>query len=288
MKEFKDIKSAEEINQLLTEKAWSHTEYYHYSDIEAIKGILSGKKIWISSMCFSNDTTEHGRFGDETYRYFQLCFSTGTTENLPLWFLYSGKNGRGMRISFPKKVISKLCSDASVELVLVNLKTEDRTKLVPEKNCMIYFRDVLYRKAERDKYRLKYNTRVNNNFPAEEMDKVNEKNRGFIKDIIWFYEKETRLLVEVNDEAIDKRLFQNERESPYRVELTIPDECYKNIGITFSPVYGEKDTGEINKILSDNALMNFNRTKLLSEFAGMVQIDLCKHCCKRKNESDDK
>lgn len=288
MPEFKDIKSAAEINQLLTEKAWSHTEYYHYSDIKSIKGILSDKKIWISSMCFSNDVTEHDRFGDETYRYFQLCFSTGTTENLPLWFLYSGRNGRGMRISFPKKVISKLCSAASAELELFNRKTEDRIKLVPEKNCKIYFQDVLYRKAEGDKYRLKYNTKVNNNFPTEEMYTVDKKNKGFIKDIIWFYEKETRLLVEVDDGVIDKDLFQNERKSPYIVELTIPDECYKDIGITFSPVYGEKDTGEIDEILSDSAFVNFNRAKLLSEFAGMVQIDLCKQCCERCNESGDK
>lgn len=98
----KEIKNAEKLQNLIKDKALSHTYYYHYSDINAVKGILDSKKLWISSICFSNDVTEHNRFGDNTYLYFQLCFSTGTTENLPLWFLYSGTNGKGARISFKK------------------------------------------------------------------------------------------------------------------------------------------------------------------------------------------
>ena len=107
MNNFKDIVTAEQINSLIEEKSYSHTYYYHYSDLEGIQGIQNSKKIYVSSMLFSNDVSEHSKFGEETYRYFQLCFSTGTTENLPLWFLYSGINGRGARIALRKKSIRK-------------------------------------------------------------------------------------------------------------------------------------------------------------------------------------
>lgn len=278
MIDFKEMNSAEDINQLLSSKALNHTYYYHYSNIEGIEGILSGKTIWVSSMCFSNDATEHNRFGDDTYRYFQLCFSTGTTENLPLWFLYSGKNGRGMRITFPKKVINKLFLEDDIDIALVNVDTKERIKLIPDKNCKVYFKDVLYRKSEGKKYRLKYNTKVNNEFPAEEMDKVYAENKGFVKEIIWFYEKETRLLVEVSEDIIDKVLFKNADKSPYRVELHIPEECYKHIDITFSPAYSQDDCSEIDNILQRNAFSALNRAKVLSEYAGSIKIDLCKNC----------
>lgn len=79
MIQLKGISTAKEINNMLEEKAFTHTYYYHYSNIEGIKGILESKKLWISSMCFSNDMTEHSRFDDDTYRYFQLC--TARREN---------------------------------------------------------------------------------------------------------------------------------------------------------------------------------------------------------------
>lgn len=287
-KKINEIMTADEINTLIEEKAYSHTYYYHYSDCDAIKSIIENKNFWISPVCFSNDATEHNRFGDETYRYFQLCFSTGTTENLPLWLLYSKSERKGARISFKRADIRKLCDLENMKLKLVNaLNSEVVAELVNGSNCKIQFKDVLYRKKEADKYRLKYNTGVNNNFPADEMLKIESENKGFLKDIVWYYEKETRILVKVDSTLIDKKLFVDAEKSPYRVELTIPDECYKNIDIMFSPVY-YNDKEKIEAELNDKAFMALNCSKALSEYAGQIEIDLCKDCtkkCVRKGET---
>lgn len=280
---FNDILTAEQINSLIEEKAYSHTNYYHYSDLGAIQGILSGKKIYISSMCFSNDISEHSKFKD-TYRYFQLCFSTGTTENLPLWFLYSGINGKGARISLSKKSIKKWLDFGKMEMCLVRVTDDENNKnnksipLKNNENCRIEFKDVIYRKKEYDKYRLKYNTQVNNNFPGSEMSKIEICNEGFLKDIIWFYEKETRLLIDVKQDIIDESLFRDAKKAPYRIELTIPDECYKDIDVTLSPVYDESNARELNDILLQDGFSKLGRAKLLSDYAGQIKIDLCKKC----------
>lgn len=279
MSELKNLTTSKEICDLIDEKAFKHTNYYHYSDIEGIKGILNSKKLWISSMCFSNDCTEHNRFGDETYRYFQFCFSTGTTENLPLWFLYSGINGNGARISFDKKVIKDLCDFKNINLELIDTSNDKKLEqLVPNKNCSVEFKDVIYRVQEGKKFRLKYNNQVNNNFSIDEMYEFEKKNPAFVKDIIWFYEKETRILIKVSSNKIKKELFKNADKSPYRIELTIPDNCYSNINLSLSPVYGKEDTSVIDSILQDESVIKLNRSKILSKYAGQIKINLCDKC----------
>lgn len=284
MSDFKNMRSAKEINDLITDKAFNHTEYYHYSDIDAIKGILSKKKIWVSSMCFSNDATEHNRFGDDTYRYFQLCFSTGTTENLPLWFLYSGINGKGLRIAFKKSDIRKICNLDDIRIELFDNDTEKRVQLINGRNCSVQFKDVIYRKKESNGYRLKYNQKVCYGFPKNEMMQVESYNTGFIKDIIWFYEKETRLLIKVTSDDIEKSRFNEVAKSPYRVELTIPDECFRNINILFSPTY-EYDS--VVSALQDDAFKEMQCAKVMSEYAGSVKIDLCRDCKRKKGGADN-
>lgn len=280
MNNFKDIVTANQINSLIEEKSYSHTYYYHYSDLDGINGILNSKKIYVSSMCFSNDISEHSKFGDETYRYFQLCFSTGTTENLPLWFLYSGTNGKGGRISLSKKSIQKWINFENMKMELVCDIKETNDILKNNENCKIEFKDIIYCHKESGKYRLKYNTQVNNNFYDSEMQSVEKDNKGFLKDIIWFYEKETRLLVKVAENMIDKTLFQHAEKSPYRIELSIPDNCYKDIGIMLSPVFDGSNSEELNTILKQEGFSKLNNAKSMSEYAGQVKIDLCKNCDK--------
>ena len=290
MNKFSDIFNADEINTLIKEKAYTHTQYYHYSDLGGINGILGSQKIWVSSMCFSNDATEHNRFGNDTYQYFQLCFSTGTTENLPLWFLYSGTNGKGARISLSKKLIKKLIDFSNMKMELVDKDGKIRIPLINGDNCSIEFKDVIYHKKETGKYRLKYNTQVNNSFPAEEMVKIQETNKGFLKEIIWFYEKETRLLIRVDKGILDKALFENAYEAPYKIELSIPDECYKDIEVMLSPVYENGNETEINEFLTHESFLKLNKAKLMSEYAGQIKIDLCRKCkkcekCERAQEA---
>lgn len=278
MSDISEINTAAEMSELIKENAFRHTNYYHYSSCNAIKGILDSKTFWVSSMCFSNDKTEHKKFGEDTYRYFQLCFSTGTSENLPLWFLYSGINGKGLRIALTKAQINNLISFDKMELVLHNLITGQKTKLVPDVDCKISFKDVLYRKKTDKSCRIKYNLKDNYTFPKNEMQKFEDTETGFIKELIWYYEKETRLLIEVNRELLDKKLFEGRDDAPCRIELSIPEKCLKSLKITFSPAY---DDEEIDSMLSDKTFARFDRAKTISEYKGNIKIDLCRKCTKQ-------
>ena len=45
---------------------------------------------------------------DEPKCNYSLCFSTGVNENLALWYLYSGMNGKGGRIRFTSNKVKKV------------------------------------------------------------------------------------------------------------------------------------------------------------------------------------
>ena len=206
-----NINLSEDLECLSSYYAYRHTKYFHYSDINAINGILNESKIRVSSMMFSNDKKEHNCFGEETYRYFQLCFSCGTGENLPLWFLYSGRNGHGARISFLKSNIKNWFGDNidKIGLQLCEVKTEKKTPIVVGKDCTVEFRDVLYMEEENGKYRIKHGGNLNNNVALEFAEKYKSQYRGFVKDIVWYYEKETRILIKVDENLLDKSMFYN-------------------------------------------------------------------------------
>ena len=274
----KTISKASSLKEYLKKCADRHTNFYHYSSIDAIDGILNSGVFWVSSMKYSNDEKEHNAFGDDTYTYFQLCFVTGTTENLPMWFLYSGKNGRGANIGIPRNQINKLIDVHHLDLSLVAADSPDKpVKLSPE-DYEAEFNDVLYYKKENNKYRLKHNTNVNNQFPAEEFHQYEKENHGFLKDIVWFYEKETRLLIRVRKEKLDQSLFHGAKTAPYRLELKIPPEIFAKIKVTLSPYYVPDDSGEFEEVLKKTGIQRYIKNTILSEYSGQVHINLCRHC----------
>lgn len=278
----KTIFDASSLKKYLERSASCHKNYYHYSDIEGISGILTSGVFWVSSVKYSNDMKEHNEFGEDTYQYFQLCFSTGTTENLPLWFLYSGQNGRGARICITKSQIIKMIDSNNLDLSLVccNDPEKPKIKLSPE-DYKAEFKDVVYFKKEGKKHRLKHNTDVNNYFPAKEFEKYKEENRGFFKDIVWFYEKETRLLIRVSEKLLQKDLFYHAEKAPYRLEWKIQPKIFKKIKITMSPYYEQNNHADFDKICKKDGI-NIK----LSEYAGQVKIDLCKNCNFKKNDAE--
>lgn len=267
--------NAKEIEELLKEKAYKHTNYYHYTHNEAVDSILKDEKIWISSMLYSNDTTEKTACEENTYKMFQLCFATGISENLPLWFLYSGINGYGARLGWKQADIKDWIKPENMELWLWKKSDKSMTKLICGKNCEIKFQDILYLRREGRQYRIKHNN-VQDNIPLEVIEEYKKNNPTFYKGLIWFYEKETRLTVEITDlSLINKEEIEKEKDS-YRIELKIPVNVYKNTSIMFSPKY--KNTEEIEKESQKAGIKKLNAIKNKSEYAGEINIDLCRKC----------
>ena len=113
---FKECSNVQEILEFMQdpERFLHHTKYFHYTDEQVLGKILENKTLrfsWLGNEDKWNDGIEKKWYQDNVpdKNIFSLCFSTGTSESLPLWYLYSGIDGKGARLSFGKKEIEQLC-----------------------------------------------------------------------------------------------------------------------------------------------------------------------------------
>lgn len=126
---FSQIEYIKDLSDYLT-REYEHTEYNHYTDLDTIDKILKNREFFLSDVRGFNDKKDTEQFKDKLY--FSLCFATGVNENLSLWYLYSGIDGKGGCISFERKRIRQLVENAKYKLCKFN---DDSEK--PEEICDI-------------------------------------------------------------------------------------------------------------------------------------------------------
>lgn len=271
-------------------RAFAHSNFYHYTKLESINKILSGNSFLLSKIGSSNDPME--KMADENV--YCLCFSTGINENLPLWYLYSGIDGKGGRLGFSAAKIYKLVESGSYKLVeecKENAENKTNYKEVCDLNkndIEVVLQDILYAKENERLCDLKYNTMTNHKITVEEFEKFKENNKCFIKSLIWYYEKETRLAVKLKEPIINK--LSKDRE--YKVKLSFDDlpEVKNNIKLTFAPqLYEENQL----KMRYENWIIEYLKANdygdtlnwilntanfYPSEYLGQVEMKLCDKC----------
>lgn len=279
-------------------RAFAHDSFYHYTTLESINKILSDNSFLLSKIGSSNDPME--KTADENV--YCLCFSTGINENLPLWYLYSGIDGKGGRIGFSAAKIYKLIELGSYKLVEEckgNAENESNYKEVcdlSKSDIEVGVQDILYAKENEEFCDLKYNTMTNHKkITVEEFKKFKENNRNFVKSLIWYYEKETRVTVKLK-ESIIKELSNDKK---YKVKLSFDNlpEVKNNIKLTFAPQLFDKDQSETEyknwliEYLKKNNYDNIfnwilNTAKFSpSEYLGQVEMKLCDKCEKRASQN---
>ena len=160
------------------------------------------------------------------------------------------------------------------------------------------FRDVVYAKEQEQKWSLKYNTMTNYEVSKSEFEAYDREYPGFRKGLIWYYEKETRLLVRLTGEMEEllnswkaSGSEEEKKEVPYRVELTFPEKLMKKMEVQLAPNVS-KERSEIRKILKDcrgiGRLEELRSPVQPSEYAGTVLFRFknswCRNCEKRKVE----
>lgn len=112
-RKFSKIETEKDLSKYLT-REYEHTKYIHYTSLDAINNIMKDRQFWLCDVRGLNDKKDIKQFDNEVC--FSLCFSTGVNENLSLWYLYSGIDGKGGSISFDKKKIRKLIQNGKYEL----------------------------------------------------------------------------------------------------------------------------------------------------------------------------
>lgn len=272
-------------------QAYKHTNYYHYTSLSKVNKILESKQIWLSSFSkYANDLNEKKTYEKLDNNIFSLCFSTGTSESLPLWYLYSGIDGCGVRIGLKKKTMRQLLESSTFLLQPVEseppYKAYGKQIELKKEEYKLLFRDIIYIGQDSQKagyYRAKYNGQVINNLSKEVIDGIRGDYQRFVKDLIWFYEKETRIQVEI----INKTLLDPAKN--YVVALNL-DNIYNDISVRLAPEFNDISTEVFGKYRGIN---NWVCTKLQkSEYAGQLKMGLadkmCSECEKVKKGGNNK
>lgn len=302
--QFGRLKNANDLEDYM-HREYEHSNYFHYTSLNSIDSILKNNEFWISPISRFNDKAEYKFFEnsdkENVDKYFSLCFSTGVQENLPLWYMYAGLDGLGGRLRFTKVQIKSLIEKGTYYLALHNSSGECQNICeLKEDDFEIHFKDVLYFKKNDTKegdVALKYNTMTNYKIPTSEFEKYSANNIVFVKYIVWFYEKETRLLIKLKKslhEIIESKggnytEYAKDDKNYYLIKLSFENsyEIKKSIQITLAPeIESDKLYEKIDEY--ENLKKHMLKTSSISpsEYAGQIKMNLkdnlCKNCNKRK------
>lgn len=278
--QFGNLTTAVELEEYL-QREYEHGGYYHYTSLENIDKILASKTFWISNVQGFNDKAEIELFGEKQKNCYATCFSTGRNENLPLWYMYSGIDGKGGRIRLTKDKIRKMVCHG--KYYLSTNKTDLNLLDLTGGNSIITFKDIVYFEKENEEKKnnhidLKYNTMTNyGNVSTKEFEKYKKKNIGFYKYLIWYYEKETRLLVELKGEALDyiKKHPIKDKEERYVVKLSFGEleDVAKAIRIDLGPEITDVKTA-VQDYQTINEYIFKTSNVSLSKYSGQVEMKL--------------
>lgn len=284
-KGFSEIRNFDTLEKYIDGKEFCHTAYCHYTNLNTIDKILENKCFLLSCCSDSfNDEIDKNQFKKSKMHY-GLCFATGMNENLSMWYIYSGFDGKGGRIRFSKAYFKRLIEEAKFELWKCKKENDSyipETKisdLIPDENIKLVLRDIVYYKnnSTTNTYDLKYNNSHQWNFDALDFEQYKNKYVGFCKGLIWYYEKETRLLAEITGET--KRLIDNQ--GNYKIKLIFSDKVYNNIKIDFAPEITEQLRDiELSKNKNILSFLHHTSNINLSEYQGTIKMNLCKKCQK--------
>jgi len=271
--EFNNLQSAAQLTGYLDGREYTHGSYCHYTRLGIIDSILAKNTFQLSCVSGFNDKMDTIQFADPR-RFYSLCFSTGVNENLSLWYLYSGMQGHGGRIRFTENSVRKLIESSTY--TLWEYPPNDRGKATPF--CALQpcdyralFRDILYARNTPERVSLKYNTMTNYKLSPEELKKYRAGSPGFTKSIVWYYEKETRYLIELQDSVLNRL----NPEMQYYVAMEFSDAVKAMLFVGFAP-----EITSIEKELTDYPhIAKLSPRKLeLSEYSGTVEMKLCDKC----------
>lgn len=276
---FGTLTTADELNTYFINREYEHTYYYHYTTLEVINSILENNAFWLSNVAGFNDRADKAQFIGAEREFYSLCFSTGINENLPLWYLYSGIDGKGGRIEIPKKQIYDLINNSTYKLYSICDKGSTKALDEPQKELIngidmeLIFKDIIYYRRNEGNYSLKYNNLTNYKLNLTQGKNFLDNRKYFLKGLIWYYEKETRLLIRLKGEA--KEIAEKSGKD-FVVTLSIPDIVQSDINVNFAPKVTEENK---QAVLGDySAIKKLGERAALSDYTGEIEITPCSRC----------
>ncbi len=272
-KDFREVKSFSRLWNFLKERGRSHKfGYFHYTDADSVASI-SSNKIWrFSNLAHLNDLEEVGNNKDSE-RFYCASFSYGESESVAMWGLYSEKLSRAVRMHFKQKSFLRFFEELEVKKIKLHAYDADGNEIVD------FFKEPI--KVNATLGDVVYKTKKNNYRWYDYFrgsDEIKGKNDTildyFIKNEIWYYEREVRILIELPAGLkLSKGKSTNNKQASYPAKIGIDcTSLLDNFDILCGPCIRQEELSkEINAPVKDND--SYHKLRIVSH---------CRHPCANK------
>lgn len=231
------------------------TTFWHYTKLDTVDKILEGGELHLSCMSETNDTGEMKLHKDADMLNI-ICFCNSDSEKIPMWYLYSGVDGKGASIGFTPSTLMELIRS------IKTAKTDGGEEWKMGKNFKLMCGWVYYRKKEAPS-QVKYKGKWYSVSGSEEFAKDNY----FIKDYPWEYEKEFRIIAKNKTEK-----------SASKVRIKIPDSVMKKLKIRLAP-----ETDDKSVIFEKEGFKKYLDSRILGSGLG-ISMGLLQRNCREYEE----
>lgn len=177
------------------------THFCHYTSVEAALSILESGFFYLSPFENMNDVDELKLHEDESKKIFSLCFCNSLADNIPLWYLYGGIDGKGVRIEFTAakmRDLIRICEKSVYDL------TNEVANELSSSEYELHYGWIYY---EKGKNNVSYRGHPISKTDMKVYHGVRNSDNSiyyFIKGFPWRYEKEFRILVKIKKEGVKK------------------------------------------------------------------------------------
>lgn len=196
-----------EVEEFLRASAEGRVRLFQYTDLEAVVGMLNSQELRLSRGSDLNDTRELERHPDKAKRTYVASFCRTGHEFVAMWWLY-GMHGKQTKTRIPVRV--RFCGKALREAV----EEQTQARIVGSKRKVVVkapiWCDVIYQYSQGGKQGQKdvpaqcaiiFDGRVANGTRCNAFVDAIGEFPAYAKDGCWAYEEETRLTVELAEEA---------------------------------------------------------------------------------------
>ena len=246
------------LSKFLEQKSVNHTGLYQYTTLDALRGMKETGTLFFTRSDCLNDGMEFDGV-EQRQQFYIASFCAKQKESVAMWALYSTPNEKGIRIKFSTSTIVKSAKGDSNKMEVFKVG-EGNNVLFKNRLAIdrIFLTDVAYLDRERNLLRWRRDTA---NIDIENFqDKLL---RGQIKDSMWDYESEVRLLI---------KLKGLEQDFPKRIALKV-ENLLDNAVILKSPGFREENNkNRLYKELFKTISFQKNR------FYGKVTFPTCGSC----------
>lgn len=242
----------------MKEKIESNTKFCHFTSSENARNILSGECFYLSKFNNMNDLAEAKLHSDEKDKVFSLSFCNSESLNIPLFYLYGGIDGKGFRLQFTASKINEILSNCSVHYV-----NKNNIRLKKEISHSQYTIDCDWIYYITSNGFCEYKDTLKTNYDSFDcaFQSLKKKDKHFyIKNKIWKFEKEFRIIVKFNEDI------------PYdKVALVFNiKENEKGISIVCGPEYTEAEIKKIKEEFSGYGISNVSPSSV-----NAISMKLC-------------